>query len=162
MLDGSCDIPALKFFLFVMTPSCFSNFIKNPGMDITSLTHGVSMYEFEQVDGLTLRQIYENFCDGDTSKVFAMVVTLANMPYNVTNGFRDIFTYIFPSPTFKEDYDKEISAYIEQLILASSEDYGRILRGIPVADMFATFCARYRGRDAAYITHYVRNRQITQ
>lgn len=141
MKEGSSDIPALKFMII----SDYITFNESIAYFNTTLS---KFYNFEQVDGLTLRQFFDFFNGGKIDKILGLSVmvdcTNARGKDHECHIIGNIFSFINHC-----ELDREMSEFFEGELLKSSK-YS--FAPFSLEDVVSTFSSRYRGRDIIKLT----------
>ncbi len=158
MVDGSYDIPALKFFICVMDDYYFKYLQQNDWKNFDG--NNCKLFEFEQADGLTLNQFYSIFCNGDRSKRLTLLAVIDRNPLyvEIPPQITVVSRFNLGEISDEEFYDKEISCSFEIALLNISSLDNSPTTVVEDFKIIATFCTRYRGRKAASIDRYLRSR----
>ncbi len=149
MKDGALDIPALKFAVVY-------NIKLNK--EKTNINFRNSKYcDFEDVDGLTLRQIYDILnCGKEESTIVLCPYVVHSNLYDNSKKFLAIKP-MYSMPVYYDDLDTEISVFFEKKLIEWIEkDAAKSIdSSLNFGDMVATFLTRYRNRNDEYINTIV-------
>ena len=161
MKEGSTDIPAIKFALCIGLNK--EDFEKGRAYKVATMLPRVA---FEDVDGLTIRQFFDVFNmvkDEDRFFMFEAYIERWAIPvYNSEAQFRNgvgLFGWNICGTPNDKDLDSEISDYFERIMIDNITSLDNPNSLVPIEDVVATFCTRYRGRDKEFINQKVRKKE---
>jgi len=166
MKQGSKDIPAIKFQV-----ACFSDeyvdAVAAQDIDLRCLdTDETRIVNFEQVDGLTLRQYFDVFNYGNENQCvdFLALLDVTNQLNKDDNSkeYTVIMQIIYNFNNKEELLDKEISDFFEDLLITSHALIGlNCDSSFNPMDIIETFHSRYReGQDIDYVHNKIKSLKL--
>ena len=148
MIDGSYDIPAIKFYIVCFTDEALGKMVSNK--DVVVRRSDI-IIPFENVDGLSLGQILDIFNNKSRNKkiLFTAMIDTSQLMNDYRRNLHMLF-YSMCDANNNVLLDLEVSDAFEQALIASIPTI-KMRKGITTEQIAATFCTRYRGRDEDYI-----------
>lgn len=166
MKQGSKDIPAIKFQVACFSDE-FANEVAAQYIDLRCIdTDETRIVNFEQVDGLTLRQYFEIFNYGNENQYidFLALLDVTNQLNKNDNSkeFTVIMQVIYNPKGKEEILDKEISALFEDILITTHGLIGLDCdESFNQMDIIETFYSRYReGNDRDYVYNKIKELKL--
>ena len=159
MKQGSLDIPAIQFLIVT------GDFMDENGKPDYEKPHDVRIYKFEQLDGLTIKQILDCFNNKDYSHGMELSAYLDLTNYyhkekklDETLGF-SLWGIRISAKKLNENLNLEFSEFIENLYMEKLSDAWHTCENglFTREDIVGTFCTRYRGKNKEYVKSKLKN-----